>query len=185
MVWVGLSRKNAPANMARLRLLFQALNRLEALRMGKNILARETGEVEPDPIRQEAKAGLRQLFAAFAGEHDIEALFERMEMDDIGGRVGNLCFRALRAPGPSARVCRYRFAPAVRRSWCNKPARASGRKSCREQPDRNGRSERSSEAPCQPAAVSDWAHRRRAAGSARRRRSRRPATVAPRTTGRG
>ena len=67
--------------------------------MGKNILARETGEVEPDPIRQEAKAGLRQLFAAFAGEHDIEALFERMEMDDIGGRVGNLCFAQFwRAP---------------------------------------------------------------------------------------
>jgi hypothetical protein len=60
--------------------------------MGKNILARETGEVEPDPIGEEAKAGLRQLFPAFAGEHDIEPLFERMEMDDIGGRVGNLRF---------------------------------------------------------------------------------------------
>jgi hypothetical protein len=60
--------------------------------MGKNILARETGEVEPDPIRQEVKASLRQLLSAFAGEHDIEARFERMEMDDIGGRVGNLRF---------------------------------------------------------------------------------------------
>src|SRR6516225_11396855 len=67
--------------------------------MGKNILAGETGEVEPDPIRQEAKAGLRQLFAAFAGKHDVEARFERMEMDDVGGGVGKLRFAQFgRAP---------------------------------------------------------------------------------------
>src|SRR5215469_12798447 len=96
MVWVGLSRKNASANMARRCLLFQALSQLDALRMGKNILVRETGEVEPDPVGEEAKAGLRQLFAAFAREHDIEPLFERMEMEDIGGRIGNLRFAQFR-----------------------------------------------------------------------------------------
>ena len=78
--------------MARRKLLFQALSGRRASGMGEDILARETGEVEPDPIRQEAKAGLRQLFAAFAGKHDIEPLLERMEMDDIGGGVGNLRF---------------------------------------------------------------------------------------------
>ncbi len=60
--------------------------------MRENILVGETGEVEPDPLRQETKAGGCQLFAAFAGEHAIEPLFEGMEMDDIGGGIGNLGF---------------------------------------------------------------------------------------------
>ncbi len=60
--------------------------------MRENILVGETGEVEPDPLRQETKAGSCQLFAAFAGEHAIEPLFEGMEMDDIGGGIGNLGF---------------------------------------------------------------------------------------------
>src|ERR1043165_1574284 len=96
MVWGVLSRKNAPANAAWPRPRYQALSPPHASGMGEDILGCETGQIEADPIRQEAKAGLRHLFTALAGEHGIEPCLERMQMHDIGGRVGDLRFAQFR-----------------------------------------------------------------------------------------
>src|ERR1051326_7157656 len=56
----------------------------------KNVSRRPPGEIEPRPVGQEAKTSLGKLGAALAREHRVELVFERMQMQHVGGRIGNL-----------------------------------------------------------------------------------------------
>src|ERR1700722_10953704 len=68
-------------------------------RMRENILGVPALQIEPRPRRQKFETGLRQPEAALAGEHGIEALAQRMQMQDIGSCIGQLRLaEALRTP---------------------------------------------------------------------------------------
>jgi hypothetical protein len=62
----------------------------EMLGMGKDVLGGPAGEVEPYPVRQEAKAGRRQLRAPLADENGVELFPERVQVQHIGRGVGEL-----------------------------------------------------------------------------------------------
>src|SRR6516225_7768485 len=60
------------------------------LGMGKNVLGGPAGEVKPYPVRQEAKTGRREVRAPLAEEDDVELFLERVQVQHIGRRVGEL-----------------------------------------------------------------------------------------------
>src|SRR5262245_59489770 len=62
----------------------------ENLGMGKDVLGRPAGEVEPHPVRQEAKTGRREVGAPLAHEDGVELLLERVQVQHIRRRVGEL-----------------------------------------------------------------------------------------------
>src|SRR5262249_24793654 len=67
--------------------------------MGKDILRRPAREVEPHPIRQEAEAGIRQRSAPLPRQHGVELGLQRVQMQDVRGRIGDLRIGELaRAP---------------------------------------------------------------------------------------
>ena len=61
-----------------------------ALRMGENVLGFPALQIEPGPRREESETGLRQFQAAFAREHRVEAFAQRVQMQNVGGRVCEL-----------------------------------------------------------------------------------------------
>src|ERR1700687_2215658 len=68
-------------------------------RMRKNILGVPALQVELRPRRQKFETGLRQFGAALAREHGIEPFAQRMQMQHVGGRIGQLRLaQGLRAP---------------------------------------------------------------------------------------
>ena len=153
--------------------------------------------------RQELETGLRQFGAALARQHGVEPFAQAMQMQHVGGGVGQLRLaQALRAP--VARLLLLRqidvehlahqilqamavgigAAKAARRSWCSTPAAASRRRRCRARRDRTARSGRSLSSSDWPAAPSGSARRRDPWESAPHRRCRRRSTAAPRRAGR-
>src|SRR5262247_1296868 len=62
----------------------------ENLGMGKDVLGGPAGEVEPHPIRKEAKTGRRELGAILADEDRVELLLERVQVQHVRCRVGEL-----------------------------------------------------------------------------------------------
>ncbi len=58
--------------------------------MGENVVGGKTREIEPNPVRQETKTRRRQLVAALPHQHGVQPLFERMQIEHVGGSVGNL-----------------------------------------------------------------------------------------------
>ena len=67
--------------------------------MGEDILGRPAGKIEPRPVGQEAEAGRRELPAAFPHQHRVELLLEGMQMQHVGGGIGDLRLgERLRAP---------------------------------------------------------------------------------------
>ena len=58
--------------------------------MGEYVLAGKAGEIEPHPIGQEPEAGRGQRSTPFAGQHGVEPLLERMQIDHVGRGIGNL-----------------------------------------------------------------------------------------------
>src|SRR3954469_5583482 len=60
------------------------------LRMGEDVLLAPAQKVEPRTVRQEPEAGLRQRLAALARQHGVEFCLERMQMQHVGGGVGDL-----------------------------------------------------------------------------------------------
>src|SRR5436190_19419821 len=67
--------------------------------MREDILLAPAGEVEPGAGGQEAEAGGGEFGTALAGEPRSEALLERVQMEDVGGGVGELRL-AQRVGGP-------------------------------------------------------------------------------------
>jgi hypothetical protein len=63
-----------------------------ALRMSENILGFPALQIEPGPRRQESETGLRQFQPAFARKHCVQALAQRVQMQNVGGRVSELRF---------------------------------------------------------------------------------------------
>src|ERR1700674_590152 len=64
-------------------------------RMRENVLRRPAGEIEPRPVGQETEAGRGELGPALACEQNVELVFERMKMQHVGGRIGDLRFGEL------------------------------------------------------------------------------------------
>src|SRR5262249_6859641 len=62
----------------------------ENLGMGKDVLGGPAGEVEPHPIRKEAKTGRREVRATLADEDRVELLLERVQVQHVRCRVGEL-----------------------------------------------------------------------------------------------
>ena len=62
-------------------------------------------EVEPGPGRQEVEAGLRQLGAAFARQHDVEPFAQAVQMQHVGGGVGQLRLAQASATPQSLDCC--------------------------------------------------------------------------------
>src|ERR671930_1972470 len=58
--------------------------------MGKDVLVRPAGEVEPHPIREKAKTSRRQLGAPLTEKDGVELLLERMQVQNIGRGIGEL-----------------------------------------------------------------------------------------------
>src|SRR5437016_9317038 len=58
--------------------------------MGKYVLLGPAGEVEPDPVGQEAVAGGRQRLAPLAGQHAVQLGLERVQVQHVGGGIGDL-----------------------------------------------------------------------------------------------
>lgn len=58
--------------------------------MRENILFRPSGQIELGAIRQELETGLRHRRAAFPRQHGVEPGLQRMQMKNIGRRIGNL-----------------------------------------------------------------------------------------------
>jgi len=56
----------------------------------KDILIRPAGKVELHPLGQKAEAGRRQFRAALARQHRIEPVLERVQVQDVGCRIGHL-----------------------------------------------------------------------------------------------
>ena len=81
-VWVGRRTEKSPANPP-----FWAAT---VLGMGENILGGKAREIEPNPVRQETKTRRGQLLAALPHQHGVQPLFERVQIEDVGGSVGNL-----------------------------------------------------------------------------------------------
>src|SRR6478609_1736845 len=71
--------------------------------MRENILGLPAAEIELHPGRQEVETGLRQCCAALARQHGIESLAQAMQMQYVGGRVGELRL-AQRSRAPVARL---------------------------------------------------------------------------------
>src|SRR5215471_2029634 len=60
------------------------------LGMGKDVLGGPAGEVEPHPIRKEAKTGRREVGATLADEDRVELVLERVQVQHVRCRVGEL-----------------------------------------------------------------------------------------------
>ena len=60
--------------------------------MRENILGLPALQIELCPGRQEFEARLRQIGAALARQHGVEALAKGVQMQDVGGRIGQLRF---------------------------------------------------------------------------------------------
>src|SRR6516164_9821622 len=60
------------------------------LGMGKDVLGGPAGEVEPYPVRQEAKTGRREFGAPLPDEDGVELFPERVQVQHVGRRVGEL-----------------------------------------------------------------------------------------------
>src|SRR5215471_19220510 len=58
--------------------------------MGKDVLGGPAGKVKPDPVRQEAKTGRREVRAPLTDENGVELFLERVQVQHIGRRVGEL-----------------------------------------------------------------------------------------------
>src|ERR1700730_18844122 len=58
--------------------------------MGKAVSAPPPGEVEPYPVGQEAKTGRREFGPPLADEDGVELFLERVQVQHIGRRVGEL-----------------------------------------------------------------------------------------------
>src|ERR1700752_1636476 len=58
--------------------------------MSENVVVLPALQIEPGPGGEELEAGLRQSLAALAGEHGVELLAQRAEMEQVGGRIGKL-----------------------------------------------------------------------------------------------
>src|SRR5258706_7939823 len=59
-------------------------------RMGKYVLGRPAGQVEPGPVRQEPEAGRGKLAPALPGQHDVELVLQAVEVEHVGRRIGKL-----------------------------------------------------------------------------------------------
>ena len=57
-----------------------------------NLIVVPSGQVQSSPPRQKVETGLRQFGAAFARQHDVEALTQGMQMQYVGSRVSKLRF---------------------------------------------------------------------------------------------
>ena len=67
--------------------------------MGENVLGVPALQVEPGPRGKEPETGLRQFQPALAREHAVEPVAQAMQMQHVGGGVGQLRLaQALRAP---------------------------------------------------------------------------------------
>ena len=114
--------------------------------MRENVLRGPAGEIEPGADRKELEAGGGEFRAALARQHGVELVLQRMQVEHVVGRVGDLrlgqrarrpsrsAAAAWKCPcragpwsGPSGRACRCRCGSAARRSWCSRPAAASRR----------------------------------------------------------
>src|SRR4051812_38789055 len=58
--------------------------------MRENVLRGPTGEIEPGAGRKEPEARRRELRAALARQHRVELLLQRMQVEHVVGRVGDL-----------------------------------------------------------------------------------------------
>src|SRR5690349_14091698 len=58
--------------------------------MREDVLFRPAAEIELDPCPQEPETGLRQRSTIFAGQHLVEPLLQRVQMQDVGGGIGEL-----------------------------------------------------------------------------------------------
>ena len=67
--------------------------------VGEDVHRGEAGEIEPRPLRQIGEGGARQPVAPLAREHRVELLAQRVQMQHVGGGVGELrVAERLRAP---------------------------------------------------------------------------------------
>src|SRR5260370_17770191 len=57
---------------------------------GKQLWGGPAGEVEPYPVRQEAKTGRREFGAPLSDEDGVELFLERVQVQHIGRRIGEL-----------------------------------------------------------------------------------------------
>ena len=74
-------------------------------RMRKNVLGFPAGKIKFRPRRQKVETGLRKLGAALARQHRIQLFAQRMQMQHIGGGIGELRL-AERRRAPVARLDR-------------------------------------------------------------------------------
>lgn len=58
--------------------------------MGENVLFRPAREVEGCTGWQEAETGLRHLHPAFAHKHGVELRLERVQIQNVRSRIGEL-----------------------------------------------------------------------------------------------
>ena len=63
--------------------------------MGKNVFRRPARDIEPDPVGKEAETGRRQGVAALAHQHRVELVPQRMQMENVAGRIGHLRIREI------------------------------------------------------------------------------------------
>ncbi len=58
--------------------------------MRKDVVGSPAGKIEPGAVGQEPKAGGGKFSAPFAGEERVKSVSQRMQVEDIPGRVGDL-----------------------------------------------------------------------------------------------
>src|ERR1700724_88066 len=58
--------------------------------MRENVLRGPAGEIEARPVGQEAEARGGEFGAALAREHRVARVFQRVKMQHVGGRIGDL-----------------------------------------------------------------------------------------------
>jgi len=67
--------------------------------MREDVFELPAAEIEPRPRRQEIETGLRKFGAPLAREHRVEALAQRVQVQDVGSGISELRFiELLRAP---------------------------------------------------------------------------------------
>ena len=58
--------------------------------MREDVHSPEAGEIEPHPLGQIGEGGAGEAVAAFALEHGVELLAQRVQIENVGGGVGEL-----------------------------------------------------------------------------------------------
>ena len=58
--------------------------------MRKDVVGSPAGKIEPGAVGEEPKTGGGKFSAPFAGEERVKPVSQRMQVEDIAGRIGAL-----------------------------------------------------------------------------------------------